>query len=211
MVPCFGLGEEFFASLTKADAEIARQVAVGGCPWCGGPLHQANYLRKPRGGLFAIAGEAFPLRHSLCCGAEGCRRRTLPPSLRFFGRRVHLEVVVVVASVLHQLSTLADACATTGVPGWTLRRWSTWWHGVFPRSPIWAELRARFRPPPPKESDLPRSLVVRLDEDLRARGIVPSLGEVCLLLARCLAPATTASVSNGPRLLRDLGGPRALD
>ncbi len=70
MVPFFGLGEEFFASLTKADAEIARQVAVGGCPWCEGPLHQANYLRKPRGGLFAIPGEAFPLRHSLCCGGR---------------------------------------------------------------------------------------------------------------------------------------------
>lgn len=206
MVPCFGLGEEFFASLTELDAEMARQVAAGGCPWCGGPLHQANYQRKPRGGLFAIAGEAFTIRHSLCCGAEGCRRRTLPPSLRFFGRRVYLEVVVVLASVLCQLSTLADACATTGVPGWTLRRWSTWWRGVFPRSPIWAELRARFRPPPPRETDLPRSLVARLDEDLRRRGRLPSLGEVCQLLARCLAPATTGPASDGPRLLRDLGG-----
>jgi hypothetical protein len=69
MVPCFGLGEEFFASLTEADAGIARQVAVGGCPWCGGPLHQANYHRKPRGGLLCLAGEAFSIRHSLCCGA----------------------------------------------------------------------------------------------------------------------------------------------
>ena len=63
MVPCFGLGEEFFSSLTEADAEMSRQVAVGGCPWCGGPLHQANYQRKPRGGLFAVAGEAFAMRH----------------------------------------------------------------------------------------------------------------------------------------------------
>ena len=29
MVPCFGLGEEFFASLTEADAEMARQLAAG--------------------------------------------------------------------------------------------------------------------------------------------------------------------------------------
>jgi hypothetical protein len=204
MVPCFGLGEEFFASLTELDAEMARQVAAAGCRWCGGPLHQANYHRKPRGGLFAVAGEAFTMRHSLCCGAEGCRRRTLPPSLRFLGRRVYLEVVVVLASLLRQLSALADACATTGVPGWTLRRWSAWWRGAFPRSRSWAELRARFRPPPPRETDLPRSLVARLDEDLRTRGIAPSLGEVCQFVARLLAPATTATVLDGSRFVRDL-------
>lgn len=210
MVPCFGLGEEFFASLTELDAEMARQVSLSGCQHCSGPLHQANYQRKPRGGLLAIAGEAFTLRHSLCCGAEGCRRRTLPPSLRFFGRRVYLEVVVVLASVLSQLSTLRDACATTGVPGWTLRRWRTWWRGGFVHSPTWAELRARFAPPPPKETELPRSLVARLDEDLRRRGTAPSLGEVCQFFARLLAPATTASVPDGSRFVGELGRVMAL-
>jgi hypothetical protein len=69
------LGEEFFAMLLAFDAKIAREVAAAGCPHCGGPLHQSNYERKPRGAEFAAAGEAFTLRHSLCCGREGCRRR----------------------------------------------------------------------------------------------------------------------------------------
>ena len=43
-------------------------------------------MRKPHGGP-ADLSETFSLRHSLCCGREGCRRRTLPPSVLFLGRR----------------------------------------------------------------------------------------------------------------------------
>ncbi len=133
------LDEEFFASLTQLDAEIAQQVAAGGCRWCGGPLHQANYQRKPRGGLLAQAGEGFAIRHSLCCGAEGCRKRSLPPSLRFLGRRVYLEVVVLLASMAAQLAaTIREACMATGVPSWTLQRWSVWWREAFVQGPTWA-------------------------------------------------------------------------
>ena len=69
------LEEEFFAMLEGFDAEIAGRVAAAGCPHCGGPLYQANYERKPRGAKIAAPGEAFTLRHSLCCGREGCRKR----------------------------------------------------------------------------------------------------------------------------------------
>jgi hypothetical protein len=93
------LGEEWFARLLEFDRKIAEAVAAEGCRHCGGPLHQGNYERKPRGGQIAEAGEAFRLRHSLCCGREGCRKRALPPSLRFLGRRVYLEAVVLFASV----------------------------------------------------------------------------------------------------------------
>ena len=195
------LDEEFFSSLTQLDGEMARQVAASGCRWCGGRLHQANYRRKPRGGLLAMAGEAFTIRHSLCCGAEGCRKRSLPPSLRFFGRRVYLEVVVLLACMVAQLmSSLGEACAATGVPRWTLRRWSEWWREAFVRSPTWTVLRARFAPPPPAEADLPRSLVVRIEAELRRRG-PPTIADVCLLAARLLAPASSAATANRSRLL----------
>ncbi len=198
------LDEEFFSSLTQLDADMARQVAAGGCRWCGGPLHQANYQRKPRGGLLAEAGEAFTLRHSLCCGAEGCRRRTLPPSLRFLGRRVYLEAVVLLASVVAQLATtIRQACAATGVPSWTLHRWIGWWRKAFVQSPTWAELRGRLAPPPPDETDLPRSLVVRIEAELRRRG-PPPMADVCRLAARLLAPLTSSSAADGSRLLRAL-------
>jgi hypothetical protein len=42
------LGEEFFARLWAYDAKIAERVAAAGFSHCGGPLHQANYERKPR-------------------------------------------------------------------------------------------------------------------------------------------------------------------
>ena len=194
------LEEEFFAVLMGFDAEIARQVAAAGCPRCGGPLHQANYERKPRGGRIATAGEAFTLRHSLCCGREGCRKRALPPSLRFLGRRVYVGVVVLLASVAAQLlSALRDARTLTAVPGRTLRRWMTWWQDTFPKSATWIELRARFRPPPPDEARLPCSLLSRLGADLADGRCSSSLDDICQLAARLLAPATTLSVPDGSR------------
>jgi len=200
------LGEEFFAMLAGFDAEIAGRVAAAGCPHCGGPLYQANYERKPRGAGIAASGEAFTLRHSLCCGREGCRRRATPPSLRFLGRRVYLEAVVLLASVAAQLmAALRDARALTGVPGRTLRRWGTWWRTTFPQSSVWTALRARFRPPPPDEAALPVSLLMRLGADLDDGGLPPSLTGVCQLAARLLAPATTLSVPDGSRFVRDIG------
>lgn len=201
------LGEEFFTKLAGFDAEIAARVAAAGCPHCGGRLYQANYERKPRGAGIAAAGEAFTLRHSLCCGREGCRRRATPPSLRFLGRRVYLEAVVLLASVAAQLvAALRDALAQTGVPGRPLRRWGAWWRSAFPQSSIWAELRARFRPPPPDESALPVTLLVRLETDLADGGLPASVADLCQLVARLLAPATTLSVPDGSRFVRGLGG-----
>jgi hypothetical protein len=92
------LGVEFFTMLAEIDEEIAVGVAASGCPVCGGPLHRGNYLRKPRGGRIA-ADQVEAIRFSLCCGQRGCRRRALPPSVRFLGRRVYWEAVVLLASV----------------------------------------------------------------------------------------------------------------
>ena len=207
------LAGEFFARLEKLDQMIAAAVAAERCQHCDGPLHQGNYRRKPRGGLVAVAGEAFTLRHSLCCGREGCRRRALPPSLRFLGRRVYLEAVVVLASVFAQtMATVRAAVSASGVPRRTLRRWGTWWREVFPRLPTWVELRARLVPPPPDEALLPRSLVERIGADLRQRGDTgeaPAGAAVMLLLARCLAPATTGSVVEGSRFVAAAGAQAA--
>lgn len=202
MVHQSSLGEEFFSQLVTLDAEISRRVAAAGCPWCSGPLHQAHYQRKPRGGVFAAAGEAFSLRHSLCCGREGCRKRTLPPSVRFLGRRVYLEAVVLLASVAVQVATatLRAVSVATGVPGRTLRRWGTWWRGTFPGSSTWRELRARFAPPPPDEAQFPHSLVARLGNDLADEHVVPTDSQACLLAACCLAAATTSMGDISPFL-----------
>jgi hypothetical protein len=195
------LAREIFARLEKVDEAVAAAVAAGGCRHCAGPLHRGDYRRKPRGALVATAGEAFTTRHSLCCGRRGCRKRALPPSLRFLGRRVYLEVVVIVASMAAQTMCAARAAvAATGVPARTLGRWGCWWRETFPRTALWAELRARFVPPPPKEAELPRSLVERLGGDGAGPDAI-GVPEALLAAARHLAPATTASVAEGSRFV----------
>lgn len=126
------LDREFFAALTLADAEIAAAVGGHGCRRCGGRLHRGDYPRKPRGALVAAAGEEHVVRFSFCCGREGCRRRTTPPSLRFMGRRVYLEAVVLIASVVAALDGASRATARgVGAPARTLARWLGWWRGSF--------------------------------------------------------------------------------
>jgi hypothetical protein len=193
------VGEEWFARLLEFDRQIAASVAAAGCQHCGGPLHQGNYERKPRGGLLAEAGEALTLRYSLCCGREGCRKRALPPSLRFLGRRVYLEAVVLFGSVqVMVLEALRGAREATGVPARTLRRWHRWWTQAFPISAAWTELRARFVPPPPVASELPRSLLERAKAVF---GADAELSDALLLCARWLAPVTTQSVPDGSRFV----------
>lgn len=196
------LGVEFFAWLTEADRQIAKGVAAAGCHYCGGRLHQGNYPRKPRGAKLAGAAEGFTRRYSLCCGREGCRRRTLPPSLRFLGRRVYVEAVVLVASVVALVlggeGPVRDAMA---VPVRTLKRWGVWWRETFPQSRAWQEIRPRLVPPP-EEAVLPRSLYERLDQELSRGGSPRSPGDVCVMAAHLLAPCTTQSLPNASRFVR---------
>jgi hypothetical protein len=196
MIYDLDLKVEDFSALTQADANIAAAVAAEGCPYCDGPLHVANYQRKPRGGVFAEAGEDFLVRHSLCCGRCGCRRRVLPPSLRFLGRRVYLEMAVLLASAYVQIATgLRAAAKQTAVSARTLKRWLCWWHEELPRLSWWAELRARLVPPAPDESTLPQSLLVHL-------GRITKGADLAWLVAKCLAPGTTR-LADAARFARD--------
>ena len=114
--------------LLEIDFDLAEQVRTQRCLYCGGPLHSARYPRKPRFPL-ALSGD-FAWRLSFCCGAEGCRRRTTPPSVVFLGRRVWLGVVVVLATALAQgisRQRLEQLQAWLGVNRQTLVRWQGWW------------------------------------------------------------------------------------
>ena len=81
------------------DKDLAEQKRIKACPFCGAPLHTSNYFRNPRGGPDHIP-ESWTLRHSLCCSAENCRKRVLPPSLRFWDRKVYWSIVILVTIVL---------------------------------------------------------------------------------------------------------------
>ena len=112
-------------------------------PYCGGPLHYANYWRKPRGGPPDLQ-IFFDLRYSLCCGKEGCRRRVMPPSVRFWGRRVYWAPVVLLLTALRQgknpevtLERLKGLC---GVWRSTVNRWRDYFLEIFPDSLPWLRL-----------------------------------------------------------------------
>lgn len=192
------LEEKEIAALAAADMELMQAVAAEGCPHCRGPLHRADFARKPRGGLLWSSAEGWQRRFALCCGRRDCRRRQLPPSLRFLGRRVYLEVAVVLASACAQAAAaVKEASRVTGVPVRTLLRWLRFWQEELPQRGEWAELKARFAPPPPAAEELPLSLLDRVAGELGESG-----GKVLWQVARLLGPLTTTRV-DAARFLRD--------
>ena len=166
--------------LEKVDADLAAQAHVGGCRFCGGKLHRANYDRKPRG------GPGWKYRYSFCCAREGCRRRRTPESVRFLGRRVYAGLVVVLVSALVQglkpqrVTYLRQALE---IDRRTLARWRQWWQVTFVESSFWKAARARFLPPLS-----PRTLPGSLCESFAVQR-----GDRLVELLRFLAPLTLPS------------------
>ena len=196
MLPTFPLGDKIFRWLVKVDEETSRRVAAARCQHCGGPLHRGDYPRKPRGGLLAVAGEVFTKRISLCCGWEGCRRRSTPPSVIFLGRRVYGGAAVVLAVMVAETAKRArEVRRETGVPPRTVGRWRGWWQKRFPRSRLYREERARFMPPL-ERTRLPGSLIERFERVGRCAE------EVLVRVLGFIAPLSTTSVTIGASFVR---------
>ena len=128
------------------DCREAERVRRRGCGRCGGALHVADYARKPRGVpcLLAAARAELARRHSFCCG--DCRRREMPASVRFFGRRVYVGLLFVLLPALlgeRGPSAALSACRRLRLSVRTLRRWRCWWR-AFSRSRIWRAHRGRL-------------------------------------------------------------------
>ena len=116
---------------------------------CGGALHSAKYERKPRGGPFGLGPESA-VRFSFCCATDGCRRRMTPPSLRFLGREVFFDILVLLLPVLRDGPTperLDRLCETFAVSVRTVRRWCRFWRATFVTSRVWQVARGRFAAP----------------------------------------------------------------
>lgn len=178
----------FHEVLLRYDRDLAETARRSGCT-CGGPLHQAHYGRKPRGGP-PPGADGPPQRLSYCCGRLGCRRRRTPPSVRFLGRRVYLGVVVVLVMALEVWITerrYRYIKVALGVSRQTLARWRQWWREAFAKSELWRLGRASFIPPV-EVTRLPASLVERFchRED--------DAGGLVALLA-FLGPLTTGAAS----------------
>lgn len=136
----------FFGLLFDIDTHLASQVRAARCSHCSGPLHAANYPRKPRGALVDLP-ESLSVRRSFSCGHTSCRRRTKPPSLLFMDRRVYLRVSIVLVVALRQQRpdawSMRLLARTLNMPLSTVQRWLRFWRLHFPCTPRWLALRGR--------------------------------------------------------------------
>ena len=133
-----------FHLLFFIDSELAAVKRSAGCPYCGGQLHQSNYMRQPRGGP-AWLPEEYCLRRSLCCGRDGCRRRNMPESCLFMGRRVYWRCVVLVATALMQRraesQSIGQLSRLLGISRKTIMRWFDYFTDLFGNSSEWLRIR----------------------------------------------------------------------
>ena len=135
----------FWSFLRAVDDDLAAETRKKGCS-CGGRLHSANYLRKPRG-TPAKLSEQECLRLSFCCDRDSCRKRTTPRSVRFLGRKVYLGAIVILISAMRQGPSprrVRELSARFGADESTITRWQTFWREHFPQTPFWKVERARF-------------------------------------------------------------------
>jgi len=138
----------FIQSLRQFDRELFLAIKVKGCPHCGGPLDTANYSRKTRG-----LSEDSEIRLSLCCRVEGCRKRRLPRSIRFLGRKVYGAWVVILA---------VEYCNELGLKGQisrqTISRWKVFWKERLSETGSFLRWARGVLPPRAKITDRPGSL-----------------------------------------------------
>lgn len=126
-----------FQSLYELDYDLFLQLKNKGCPLCQGPLDTANYNRKPRG-----LGEEQTLRFSLCCRRKGCRKRLLPASLRFFGKKVYSLWIVILAVDFGEQLGLSKMILRQ-----TLARWRLFWQERLAEASPFMKWARSFLPP----------------------------------------------------------------
>ena len=135
----------FWSFLLAVDQDLLEETWKKACP-CGGRLHSANYLRKPRG-TPAQLSEQERLRFSFCCDRDGCRKRVTPPSVRFLGPKVYLGAIVILISAMRQGPSprrVRELSTRFGADASTITRWQTFWREHFPQTPFWKVARAGF-------------------------------------------------------------------
>jgi hypothetical protein len=171
----------FFRFLTRIDEELAAATRIRGCRACEGPLHVANYPRKPRGCPVAVR-EEYSRRLSFTCGR--CDLRTTSASVRFAGRRVYLTVVLMLVSPPDGASAraLRDQLRIAPV---TLKRWCRWWRETFPSTRFWQSVDERFMPPV-TIARLPQSLLERFEASSTIERLAHALRFIAPLSTRVL-------------------------
>jgi hypothetical protein len=144
----FLFNASFHLLLMKIDQELAENAQQQGCPFCQSRLHLANYPRSPLGIPFVFRHH-YEERFSFCC--DTCRKRTTPPSVRFFGRRWYPAPLFIFISAL-TLGTNQRRLASikqhfnVRVSQTTWRRWREWWNESFLNTPFWQQAKGQLPP-----------------------------------------------------------------
>ena len=142
MLHNFLLDSKFHLLLLKIDQELASEVRQEGCS-CGGRLDGADYSRSPFG-LPPALRVHYQKRISLCCAK--CRKRTTPPSVRFFGRRWFPAPLLLLISMLkggineHRIQQLKQHFGIV-ISESTWKRWRAWWRHSFRQTPFWQQVK----------------------------------------------------------------------
>ncbi|MCY4556500.1 MAG: hypothetical protein OXF79_09015 [Chloroflexi bacterium] len=140
--------------LTRIDEDLVARQAREPCPHCGdGRLHRADYPRAAWGLPRDLREGEDVRRFSLCCDNEGCRQRTRPDSVRYFGRRFYAAPLFLLAAVLLARGApgLLRLGITLSIDRRTLKRWRRWWREAFVQSGFWRERRFDVMPLPGRQ------------------------------------------------------------
>ncbi len=179
MLPELLKKKSFFFHLYKIDKQIAEQYRAMPCPFCGDRLYFANYFRKPRGEPDGFPKEYFK-RFSLCCGNQDCRRRVIPPSCRFMGRKIYwFPVIISVVSDIQGSILETGKFDTSGyfdISRNTLTKWLNFFKNIFPLSAQWQSIRGQVSANV-KNNELPASL---LNHFLNAKSSIKDGLSACL-------------------------------
>lgn len=138
----------FHAHLIKIDVELANSCIKKGCIYCSGKLHQADYPRSPMG-MPQSFRDQYSQRISFCC--VNCRKRTTPPSVRFFGRRwypapVHIFISIMTCGINKRRIALIKKYFGIMVRESTWRRWRKWWCDEFVVTRFWQAAKGQYPP-----------------------------------------------------------------
>lgn len=174
----------FHLFLNKIDQELVNKSRQEGCLFCGGKLHRADYPRSPLG-IPPEFRDDYDSRLSSCC--DGCRKRTTPMSIRFFGRRWYPAPLFILISLFTlgiNKRRLAQIKKYFGlvVSETSWRRWRKWWRDAFTQTKFWQQEKGRLPSTPAIiQGPYPRVLLDVLQGKLKEK-----MG----LLLRFFAPLT---------------------
>lgn len=179
----FLFNTSFHLLLIAIDQELADQLLQQGCSYCGNKLHTSNYPRSPVGILPQLR-HYYAERISSCCNT--CRRRTTPPSVRFFGRRwypapLHILISALMLGINERRLEQVKRHFGITVSESTWKRWRRWWRESFSATLFWQQAKGFALKAVETKRLFPRALFVLFDR---------SLEENLRLLLRFLSPLT---------------------